>query len=114
MNKETFISGLDNATNTFQQTMDYIDNNFTFEAVAFTVGEQVNEQGTNQGSCKIFCLGKFLELTEAQTLQCFGDFYRKDVVEHPDATDHQNIRNFIKAGWAGVTIDASALKAKAA
>ena len=27
---------------------------------------------------------------------------RKDVLEHPDATDHANIRAFMKVGWDGV------------
>lgn len=112
MTKEQFITGLNNETNSFQNTMDFIEAHYDFSAVAFTVGQQANEQGTNQGSCKIFCLGKALSLSESQTLQCFGDFYRKDVIEHPDADDHQNIRNFIKSGWSGVNIDASALTAK--
>lgn len=109
MTQERFIQGLNDQTNTFQETMDFIEANFTFNAVSFKVGNQVNETGTNQGSCKIFCLGKALSLTEEQTLQCFGDFYRKDVLEHPEADDHQNIRNFIEFGWSGVEIDASAL-----
>lgn len=112
MTKNSFIEALRAETNSFQQTMDFIEANFEFTPVAFTVGEQQNELGTNQGSAKIFSLGKALTLTEAEVLQCFGDFYRKDVLEHPDAQDHQNIRNFIKHGWAGVSIDASALTSK--
>lgn len=112
MTKEHFIEGLKNQTNSFQQTMDFIEANFDFTPVAFTVGEQVNELGTNQGSAKIFSLGKALSLKEEEVLQCFGDFYRKDVLEHPEAEDHQNIRNFIKFGWSGVSIDANALVPK--
>lgn len=113
MTKDSFIEGLKNQTNSFQHTMDFIEANFEFTPVAFTVGEQANELGSNQGSAKIFSLGKALALTESEVLQCFGDFYRKDVLEHPDANDHQNIRNFIKHGWSGVEIDASALTPKA-
>lgn len=112
MTKDSFIQALRSETNTFQQTMDFIEANYAFSPVAFTVGEQENELGTNQGSAKIFSLGKALSLNEAEVLQCFGDFYRKDVLEHPDAQDHQNIRNFIKHGWAGVSIDDSALTSK--
>ena len=32
----------------------------------------------------------------------FGDYYRKDVLEHPDGTDHANIRAFMEVGWDGV------------
>ena len=33
-----------------------------------------------------------------QTLNCFGDYYRKDVSHQPEATNHVNIRTFIKYG----------------
>ena len=112
MNKDTFIQSLRDQTNSFQQTMDFIEANFVFTPVEFSVGDQHNELGTNQGSAKIFCVGKALELNEAEVLQCFGDFYREDVLENPEGSDHQNIRNFIKYGWAGVTIDSNALSAK--
>ena len=44
----------------------------------------------------------YSKLEPAATLQLFGDYYRKDVLEHPDATDHANIRAFMKVGWDGV------------
>ena len=69
MTKEVFIQSLNSQSHSFQQTMDYIDTNYDFTSVAFTVGEQVNETGSNQGSCKIFCLGKALELKEEEVLQ---------------------------------------------
>ncbi len=49
-------------------------------------------------------------LTPEQTLQLFGDYYRIDVLQNPDGTDHQNIRNFIKFGWNGIAFDGKALK----
>ena len=39
-----------------------------------------------------------------------GDYYRVDVLQHPDATDHQNIRQFIQYGWAGITFEGCALE----
>ncbi|GAA3932382.1 HopJ type III effector protein [Litoribacillus peritrichatus] len=112
MIKEVFIKSLNSKSHSFQETMDYIEANYRFTPVAFTVGEQVNESGTNQGSCKIFCLGKDLNLSEEQVLECFGDFYRNDVLKNPEGDDHQNIRNFIKHGWSGVKIEANALTLK--
>ena len=47
-----------------------------------------------------------------QTLHCFGDYYRTDVLQHPDATDHQNIRNLIRFGLDGVRFDGEALVLK--
>jgi hypothetical protein len=51
-------------------------------------------------------------LSEQQMLACFGAYYRDDVLKNPDGTDHQNIRNFMKTGWAGVAFDSMPLRAK--
>jgi len=51
-------------------------------------------------------------LTPQETLACFGAYYRDDVFKHPEATNHQNIRNFIKHGWSGIKFQSIALKAK--
>ena len=48
-------------------------------------------------------------LTPDQTLALFGAFYRDDVLGHPDGSDHQNIRNFIKDGWDGIRFEGDAL-----
>ena len=45
------------------------------------------------------------DLTENQTLACFGDYYRVDVLENPNAYDHQNIRQFMEHGWCGVEFE---------
>lgn len=68
-----------------------------------------NEAGQNEGSCKIFAFAKLHQLGPEQTLHCFGDYYRKDVLEHPQASDHGNIRNFIQYGWEGIQFDSEAL-----
>ena len=41
-------------------------------------------------------------MNEQQTLRLFGEYYR-DLT--PNGSDHQNIRNFIKYGWPGVTFN---------
>ena len=89
-----------------------IDNEYEFTPTAFKNGEQVNQANENNGSCKIFSFAKLNNIGQAQTLQLFGDFYRKDVLEHPEATDHQNIRQFILHGWDGVTFENDALSVK--
>ncbi|MBD0785888.1 HopJ type III effector protein [Vibrio sp. Y2-5] len=96
----------------FQEVIATIDANFDFTPTAFVNGETVNEENQNNGSCKIFAFAQLQQLTEAQTLACFGDFYRKDVLQNPDNDDHQNIRNFIRFGWAGVKFSGQALSAK--
>ncbi len=96
-------------TVTFDNTIAVIEENYRFSETAFTNGETKNDAGQNNGSCKIYAFGHINNLTEAQTLQCFGDYYRKDVLENPDGDDHQNIRNFIQHGWQGISFDGSAL-----
>jgi hypothetical protein len=45
-------------------------------------------------------------------LACFGSYYRKDVLENPNGTDHQNIRNFMNRGWEGISFEKEALGIK--
>ena len=65
----------------------------------------INEAGDNEGSCKIFAFAQMNELDEIQTLHCFGEYYRVDVLQHPDNDDHANIRTFIKYGWKYIKFD---------
>ena len=97
------------ASTEFADVIAVIADNYSYTATAFKNGETFNEAGTNEGSCKIFAFAKLNQLTEEQTLHCFGDYYRKDVVENPEGTDHANIRNFITFGWAGIAFESEAL-----
>lgn len=97
----------------FEETMAVIDAAYDFTPCEFKNGEQINQAGQNSGSCKIFAFAKENELSEELTLQCFGDFYRKDVLQNPQGADHQNIRNFMVSGWSGISFTASPLKLKA-
>jgi len=100
----------------FNQVIQVIEENYNYTPTRFTNGEgsgQVtNEVGNNEGSCKIFSFAQLNNLNEKQTLACFGNYYREDVLAHPDNTDHANIRNFIKSGWAGIHFDNIALVKK--
>ncbi|QDH79937.1 HopJ type III effector protein [Echinicola soli] len=96
----------------FQETMDHIEANYHFTPTRFTNGKTVNDAGQNNGSCKIFSLGRLLNLSVERTLNLFGDIYRKDVLGNPNGKDHQNIRNFIKSGWEGITFEGTALQKK--
>lgn len=100
------------ATISFTDVITYIDANFDFTPTRFTNGSLVNEAGQNNGSCKIFSFAKLQDLTPSETLSLFGDYYRIDVLENPDGTDHQNIRNFIYSGWEGIKFDGEGLEKK--
>ena len=116
MNIETFLSQLQQSPSaiTFQQTMDIIEQYYSYTPTEFTNGDAVNAAGSNEGSCKLFAFAKLQQLTPEQTLACFGDYYRKDVLENPEGSDHANIRNFMVSGWDGVTFEQAALVLKAA
>ncbi len=118
MSVETFINTLTHTPEavSFNDTMALINRHFDYTPTCFTNGagnvQAINKAGSNEGSCKIFALGKLLQLNEAQTLHCFGDYYRIDVLQHPEGNDHANIRNFMLHGWAGIKFDNVALSAK--
>jgi len=100
----------------FEQVMNVISTYYQYTPTQFTNGlsnEQVlNKAGENEGSCKIFSFAKINNLSELETLACFGKYYREDVLEHKEATDHANIRAFMKHGWRGIVIEDSALTLK--
>ncbi|HCI14491.1 MAG: type III effector [Gallionellales bacterium GWA2_60_142] len=97
----------------FNDTIAQIDARYDFTPTAFANGATRNEAGQNNGSCKLFSFAKLNDLSPQQTLACFGDYYRKDVLGNPDGTDHQNIRNFTNHGWEGIRFEGEALKPKA-
>jgi hypothetical protein len=111
MNLDDFLTKLAEQTDDidFAETMAVIDAHYQFNPTQFRNGELMNEAGQNNGSCKIFAFGLLHFLPKEQTLACFGDYYRKDVLENPEGDDHQNIRNFMKTGWDGVLFEGFAL-----
>jgi hypothetical protein len=108
------LSAINNDPSTveFSQVMAVIGSEYHYSATAFTNGDTHNEAGTNEGSCKLFSFAQLNNLSEAKTLACFGDYYRKDVLQHPEGNDHANIRNFMVSGWKGISFEQVALVAK--
>lgn len=96
----------------FQDTMAQVEALYSFVPTAFKNGDTYNDAGQNNGSCKLFAFARLQGFDEQQTLQCFGDYYRVDVLQNPAGNDHQNIRNFMKYGWSGITFEDEALRGK--
>ena len=100
----------------FHDVIKIIDEHYFYTPTPFTNGTGndciINKAGENEGSCKIFSFAHDQQLNKTQTLHCFGQYYRNDVLNHPENTDHSNIRRFIKYGWQGITFEGSALKDK--
>jgi hypothetical protein len=114
MDLNTFLQKLKNTPDSiaFSDTMAVIEASYDFTPAAFRNGELMNEQGQNSGSCKLFAFAQLQGLSPQQALACFGAYYRDDVLKNPAGTDHQNIRNFMKTGWAGIKLDSNPLKPK--
>jgi len=97
----------------FQDVIDGIDAHFDYTPTHFINGrghdQVINQLGNNEGSCKIFAFATIQGLNEAQTLACFGKFYREDVLQNPEGNDHANIRTFMRQGWRGIQFEQSAL-----
>ena len=109
-----FLQKLNDSPETveFTDTMSVIEALYDFTETEFQNGELLNEAGQNSGSCKLFAFAQLQNLSKQQTLACFGHYYRDDVRKNPEAADHQNIRNFIKQGWSGISFSKMPLQEK--
>jgi len=98
----------------FNDVISIIDEHYRYIPTRFTNGTDndvvINTAGENEGSCKIFSFARINNLNKEQTLNCFGQYYRDDVLNHPKGSDHQNIRTFMKYGWGQLVFDGDALK----
>ncbi|MEJ2766381.1 HopJ type III effector protein [Photobacterium sp. MCCC 1A19761] len=100
----------------FEQVIQTINTHYHYTPTTFSNGlgkeTLVNPAGSNEGSCRIFAFAYLHQLSEAETLACFGQFYRQDVLQNPEGQDHMNIRNFMKYGWQGINFTGEALATK--
>jgi hypothetical protein len=100
----------------FSDTMAVIEANYHFTACAFNNHGLLSSASENNGSCKIFAFAKLNDLSKQNTLECFGKFYREDVLSAPNGDDHMNIRTFMLAPettpFLGVSFEGEPLKAK--
>lgn len=96
----------------FTDTMAVIESQYDFTPTAFKNGELYNKAGENSGSCKLFAFAKLQSFTQAETLACFGTFYTEDVLNDPEGTGHQNIRNFMNTGFEGLQFEGEPLQLK--
>ncbi|AJR03061.1 HopJ type III effector protein [Siansivirga zeaxanthinifaciens] len=114
MTLETFKNKLQSTPEAieFNETMAVIETLYNFTPTAFKNGALQNKAGENSGSSKLFAFAKLQALTKEETLACFGKFYFDDVLNDPNGTGHQNIRNFMKTGFDGLVFDGEALTEK--
>ncbi len=96
---------------TFKEVIEFIETYYRHQPTAFKNGEAYNEATQNQGSAKVFSFAKLNDLSREDTLYLFAEHYQS-VLNTPNGTDHQNIRQFMAHGWAGVAFEGQALVAK--
>ena len=114
MTLNSFIETLKNTpeTITFNQTISVIETHYVFTPTAFKNGGLNNNAGENSGSCKLLAFAKLQGFSKEKTLTCFGSYYFEDVLKNPNGTGHQNIRNFMKTGFNGLSFNGEPLKKK--
>lgn len=95
----------------FTDVIAYIEARYNHTPTAFKNGQQANAATENQGSAKVFSFAQLNDLDQAQTLSLFAEHYAA-VLATPEATDHQNIRQFMLNGWDGIQFESEALAAK--
>lgn len=96
----------------FADTMAVIEEYYDFSPTAFTNGDLENAAGENSGSCKLFSFAQEQGFTKEETLACFGPIYFEEVLGDPEGNGHQNIRNFMKTGFEGLTFKGQPLSVK--
>lgn len=95
----------------FKDVIEFIETYYQHQPTAFRNGDLYNEATQNQGSAKVFSFAQLNKLNREDTLILFAEHYRS-VLENPDRTDHQNIRQFMIHGWPGITFEGQALLSK--
>ena len=113
MKIQEFLKQLDDAPETIMldDALNTIDALYEFTPVAFSNGSMRNQAGEAVRSCRIYAFSRLYNLTEQQTLLCFGEHYR-EVLADPGGTSHMTIRTFMKLGRAGVDFESFPLKAR--
>lgn len=111
---QAFLNKLAQQQIDFEDTIQLINQLYNYHPSGFSNGlsqPMINQAGQNEGSCRIFAFAQLNQLSEAQTLACFGRFYQ-EVLNDPQGTGHGNIRAFMRDGWAGISFDGKALISK--
>lgn len=107
----TLIKKLKENSLTFKEVIEFIEAHYQHQPTAFKNGEAYNEATQNQGSARVFAFAQLNNLSKEDTLYLFAEHYQS-VLNNPNGTDHQNIRQFMVHGWPGIAFQGQALLAK--
>lgn len=98
------IDQLKKDTLSFKEVLAFIEDSYTHRPFAFKNGDQYNTANENQGSARVFAFAKQQNLSKNDTLLLFAEHY-KAVLDNPQGSDHQNIRQFMLHGWDGIVFE---------
>lgn len=112
MTPTQLINALNQQAVAFSSVIAVIESHYHFTPTAFNNGSAHNLADQNQGACKVLAFAQLHQLSPQATLNAFGDFYTQDVLLDPLGDNHQNIRQFMQTGWAGVQFMGEALQPK--
>ena len=107
----TLIKKLKDNSLPFKEVIEFIETYYQHQPTAFKNGDTYNEATQNQGSARVFAFAQLNNLNEEDTLYLFAE-HSQSVLNNPNGTDHQNIRQFITHGWPGIVFEGQALLAK--
>jgi hypothetical protein len=102
------LSDLKTHSATFNEVITFIESHYHHQPTAFKNGDAFNEATQNQGSAKVFAFAQLHQLTKEDTLYLFAEHY-EEVLNSPNAVDHQNIRQFMAQGWKGIQFEGEVL-----
>ncbi|MCC8409292.1 HopJ type III effector protein [Mucilaginibacter sp. UR6-1] len=105
------LQKLKDNTALFAEVIEFIESYYEHQPTAFKNGDVYNEAAQNQGSAKVFAFAQLNELSAEDTLYLFAEHYQS-VLNDPQGEGHQNIRQFMANGWAGIAFEGRALTAK--
>lgn len=109
MNSKELLERVKNKDILFAEIISFIESNYEYYPTAFKNGNLYNESNQNQGSAKVLYFAYLNQLEKEDTLLLFAEHYQ-NVLENPEAENHQNIRQFIQNGWDGVQFETVTLK----
>lgn len=108
---QQLVEQAQNQSIVFADVLAFIEQRYQHQPTAFKNGANQNQSTENQGSAKVFYFAQLNSLSKEQTLALFAEHYQA-VLNTPEGTDHQNIRQFMQHGWDGIAFDGVALSAR--
>ena len=96
-----------------EEALSAISESYDVSPVGYTLGGVRFDLPQSKRTCQLYAFGLLHGLPKDLTLQCFGDDYRRDVLQNPLGTDHHSIRLFAMHGFEGLNLDAMPLVRRA-